>query len=187
MRPEDFQLIQLDSSPAMFASLEKGGCDAAVLTMPSFFVAEERGFRTLADPADMDIYYLQNTVDSTRSYLRANRSQAVRFVKGLIEGIAYFKKYKKESLDVLQKKLRIQSSQEKNIRYLEASYNLLATKYYNQVPYATPKAIETSLEFIAAEDPKAKNADAKLFVDDSIVREIETSGFIKQLYDTEYR
>jgi hypothetical protein len=40
-------------------------------------------------------------VDSTRSYLRANRSQAVRFVKGLIEGIAYFKKYKKESLDVL--------------------------------------------------------------------------------------
>jgi len=101
MRPEDFQLIQLDSSPAMFASLEKGGCDAAVLTMPSFFVAEERGFRTLADPADMDIYYLQNTVDSTRSYLRANRSQAVRFVKGLIEGIAYFKKYKKESLDVL--------------------------------------------------------------------------------------
>ena len=187
MRPEDFQLMQLDSSPAMFASLEKGGCDAAVLTIPSFFVAEERGFRTLADPADMDIYYLQNTVDSTRSYLRANRSQAVGFVKGLIEGIAYFKKYKKESLDVLQKKLRIQSSQEKNIRYLEASYNLLATKYYNQVPYATPKAIETSLEFVAAEEPKAKGADAKLFVDDSIVREIETSGFIKQLYDTEYR
>ena len=187
MRPEDFQLIQLDSSPAMFASLEKGGCDAAVLTMPSFFVAEEKGFRTLADPADMDIYYLQNSVDSTRGYLRANRPQAVRFVKGLIEGIAYFKKYRKESLDVLQKKLRIQSSQEKNIRYLEASYNLLAPKYYNQIPYANPKAIETSLGFVAVEDPKAKGTDAKLFVDDSIVREIEASGFIKQLYDTEYR
>jgi len=111
----------------------------------------------------------------------------VRFVKGLIEGIAYFKKYRKESLDVLQKKLRIQSSQEKNIRYLEASYNLLAPKYYNQIPYANPKAIETSLGFVAVEDPKAKGTDAKLFVDDSIVREIEASGFIKQLYDTEYR
>ena len=55
------------------------------------------------------------------------------------------------------------------------------------MPYATPKAIETSLEFVATEEPKAKGADAKLFVDDSIVREIETSGFIKQLYDTEYR
>ena len=103
MRPEDFQLLQLGSSPEMFASLDKGGCDAAVLTIPSFFLADEKGFRTLADPADMDIYYLQNTVDTTRSYLKANRAQAVRFAKGLIEGIAYFKKYKKESLAVLQK------------------------------------------------------------------------------------
>src|SRR6185369_7853974 len=38
MRPEDFQVLQLGSSPEMFASLDKGGCDAAVLTIPSFFV-----------------------------------------------------------------------------------------------------------------------------------------------------
>jgi NitT/TauT family transport system substrate-binding protein len=187
MKPEDFQLIQLGSSPAMFASLEKGGSEAAVLTMPSFFVAEEKGFRTLADPAEMDIYYLQNSVDTTKSFLKTHRAEALRFAKALIEGIAYFKKNKKESLDVLQKKLRIQSAQEKDIKYLEASYNLLATKYYSAVPYAAPKAIETSLEFIAAEEPKAKGADPRLFVDDSLVREIEASGFIKMLYETEYR
>ncbi len=187
MRPEDFQLIQLEASPAMFANLEKGGCEAAVLTMPSFFVAEEKGFRTLAAPAEMDIYYLQNSVDTTRSYLKANRAQAIRFAKGLIEGIAYFKKYKKESLEVLQKKLRIQSAQEKDIKYLEASYSLLATKYYNPTLYATPKAVETSLEFIAATEPKARGADVKQFVDESIVKEVEASGFIKHLYETEYR
>jgi NitT/TauT family transport system substrate-binding protein len=187
MRPEDFQLLQLGSSPAMFASMEKGGSEAAVLTMPSFFVADEKGFRTLADPAEMDIYYLQNSVDTTRNYLKTHRAQALRFSRALIEGIAYFKKYKKESLDVLQKKLRIQSAQEKDLKYLEASYNLLATKYYSPLPYASPKAIETSLEFIAAEEPKAKGADARLFVDESLVREIEASGFIKTLYETEYR
>jgi NitT/TauT family transport system substrate-binding protein len=187
MRPEDFQLLQLGSSPAMFASMEKGGSEAAVLTMPSFFVADEKGFRTLADPAEMDIYYLQNSVDTTRNYLKTHRAQALRFSRALIEGIAYFKKYKKESLDVLQKKLRIQSAQEKDLKYLEASYNLLATKYYSPLPYASPKAIETSLEFIAAEEPKAKGADARLFVDESLVREIEASGFVKMLYETEYR
>ena len=187
MRPEDFQLLQLDSSPAMLASLEKGGSEAAVLTLPSFFLAEEKGFRTLADPADMDIYYLQNSVDTTRSYLKAHRPTAVRFAKAITEGIAYFKKYKKESLEVLQKKLRIQSAQERDLKYLEASYNLLATKYYSSVPYASPKAIETSLAFIATDEPKAKSADAKLFVDESLVREIEASGFIKALYETEYR
>lgn len=183
MRPEDIQTVQLGSSPAMLVSLDKGGVDGAVLTLPSFFVAEDRGYRILGEPADMDIYYLQNSVDSTRSYLRRQRDQAVRFVKGIIEGIAYFKKNKKESLEVLRKKLRIQSEQERDVRYLESSYNLLAAKYYNQVPYATPKAIETVLEFIAAEEPKAKGADPKSFVDDSIVREIEASGFIKMLYE----
>src|SRR5919109_571450 len=187
MRPEEFQLVQLEASPAMLANLEKGGTEGAVLTMPSFFVAEEKGYRTLADPAEMDIYYLQNSVDTTRSYLKANRAQAIRFAKGLIEGVAYFKKHKKESIAVLQKKLRIQSAQERDLKYLESSYNLLASKYYNPTLYATPKAVETSLEFIAATEPKARGADAKMFVDESVLKEIEASGFIKSLYEGEYR
>ena len=187
MRAEDIQILQLGSSPAMYATLDKGGVDGAVFTIPTFFVAEERGYRILADPADMDIYYLQNSVDSTRSFLRKQRDQALRFVKAICEGIAYFKKNKQESIAVLQKKLRIQSAQEKDVKYLEASYNLLASKFYNQVPYATPKAVETTLEFISGEDPKAKGADPKSFLDESLVREVEASGFIKSLYETEYR
>ena len=183
MRSEDVQMVQLGSSPAMFASLEKGGIDGAVFTIPTFFVAEERGYRILADPVDMDIYYLQNSVDSTKNFLRQKRDPTVRFVRAICEGLAYFKKNRQESVAVLQKKLRIQSAQEKDIKYLEASYDLLATKFYNQVPYATPKAVETTLEFIAGEDPKAKGADPKLFVDESVVREVEASGFIKTLYE----
>src|SRR4029077_19557163 len=98
-----------------------------------------------------------------------------------------FQKEQKESLAVMQKKLRIQSAQEKDIKYLEASYNLLATKFYNQVPYANPKAVETTLEFVATEEPRAKGADPKSFVDESLVKEVEASGFIRTLYDTEYR
>ena len=183
MRSEDIQMVQLGSSPAMFASLEKAVVGGAVFTIPTFFVAEDRGYRILADPVDLDIYYLQNSVDSTKSLLRQKHDQAVRFVKGICEGLAYFKKNRKESLAVLQRKLRIQSAQEKDLRYLEASYNLLATKFYNQVPYAMPKAVETTLEFISTEEPKTRGADPKVFVDESIVREVEASGFIKTLYE----
>lgn len=183
MRPDELQIVQLGSSPAMLAGLDKGGIDGAVLTIPSFFVAEERGYRLLADIGDMDIYYLQNSIDSTRSYLRKYRDQAVRFIKANIEGIAYFRKNKKESLEVLRKKLRIQSEQERELKYLESSYHLLASKYYNQVPYPSPKAIETVLDFVAADEPKARGADPKSFVDESIVREIDASGFIKELYE----
>ena len=88
---------------------------------------------------------------------------------------------------MLQKKLRIQSAQEKDVKYLEASYNLLANKFYNPTLYAAPKAVETTLEFVATEEPKARGADPKMFVDESLVREVDSSGFLKSLYDNEYR
>ncbi len=182
MRTDDVQTLQLGSSPAMLATLDKGGIDGAVFTIPTFFLAEDRGYRTLADPVEMDIYYLQNSIDSTKSYLRQKRDPSLRFLKALVEGIAYFKKNRKDSLAVLQKKLRIQSAQERDIKYLEASYALLANKFYNPAPYADPRAIETTLEFISAEEPKARGADAKQFIDDSLLREIEAGGFIKSLY-----
>jgi NitT/TauT family transport system substrate-binding protein len=187
MRTDDIKMLQLGSSPAMFASLEKGGVDGAVFTIPTFFLAEERGYRILADPVDMEIYYLQNSVDTTRSYIKRNRDQALRVIKAICEGLAYFRKHKTESIAVMQQKLRIQSAQERDVKYLEMSYDLLAEKFYNRVPYATPKAVETTLEFIAAEEPKARGADPRKFLDESLVREVETSGFIKALYDKEYR
>ena len=187
MRNDDIQILQLGSSPANLASLDNRAIDGAVLTLPTFFVAEERGYRLLADPADMDIVYLQNSIDTTRSYLKRNRDQALRFIKGVCEGLAYFRKNKRDSIAIMQKKLRIQSAQEKNVKYLEMSYNLLASKFYNQIPYATPKAVETTLDFVGIEDPKAKGADPRLFLDESIVRELEASGFFKNLYENEYR
>ena len=182
MRMDQVQTIQLGSSPAMLASLDKGGIDAAVLTMPTFFLAEDKGYRMVGDPAHMDIFYLQNTLESTRSYLRKNRDQALRFMKGYIEGIAYFKKNKRESLDVMGKKLRIQSEQERDIRYLELSYNLLASTFYNDIPYPSLKGIQTILDKIAEEDPKVRERDAKSFGDESLVKELDDSGFIKALY-----
>jgi len=183
MRTDEIKMLQLGSSPAMFASLEKGAVDGGAFTIPTFFLAEERGYRILADPVDMDIYYLQNSVDSTRSYIKSHRDQALRFVKALCEGLAYFRKNKRESIAIMQKKLRIQSAQERDVKYLELSYDLLADKFYNYVPYANPKAIETTLDFISAEEPKARGADPKQFLDESLVREVDASGFIKSLHE----
>jgi len=131
------------------------------------------------DLADTDIYYLQTMLATTRSYIRANREKTLRFLRGFVEGIAYFKQNKRESLEILSKKLRISAAQERN---LEKSYDLLATKYYEQMPYPSLRGVETVLGFLEKDNPKAKGADPKSFVDDSLLREIEASGFVKALY-----
>lgn len=178
--PSDVQLMQVGSSPAMIASLDKGGLDAAVLSIPSVFVAEEKGYRVLGDLADLDIHYLYQILASTRSYLRANRDRATRFIRAFVEGIAFFKKSKAESLEVLRKKLRMDPQGEK---YLAKSYDLLASTYYDRVPYPSIQGAETVLDLVAKDNPKAKGADPKSFVDSSIVKELDTSGFINALYE----
>lgn len=180
MSPGDIIVLQIGSSTSMLASLDKGGIDAAVLTIPSVFVAEERGYRVLADLADMDIYYLHTMITTSRSFLKSNRDQATRFLKSFIEGIAFFKKNKRESIEVLKKKLRTDAKGEK---HLEKSYDLLAGGYYESVPYPSMKGVETLLQFMEKDHPKAKTADPKSFVDSSIVAELEASGFIKALYE----
>lgn len=179
MSPSDVQVLQVGSSPNMLASLDKGGLDAAVITIPSMFVAEDRGYKVLLDLADTDIYYLQTMVATTRSYVKTNRDKAIRFLKGYLEGIAYFKQNRKESLEVVKKKLRLDANQERN---LEKAFDLLNAKYYEAMPYPSMRGVETVLGFVEKDNPKAKTADPKSFVDESMLREIDQSGFVKALY-----
>ena len=180
MTVNDVQVLQLGSSPNMLASLDKGGIEGGVLTIPSMFVAEDRGYRVLLDMADTDIFYLHTMVATTRQYIKNNRDKVLRFLRGYVEGIAFVKQNKKESLDIVKKKLRIGPEQERN---LERSLDLLIAKYYENIPYPSMRGVETVLGFIEKDNPKAKTADPKSFVDDSLLREIEASGFIKKLYD----
>ncbi len=179
MNPTDVQILQVGSSPNMLASLDKGGLDGAVITIPSMFVAEDRGYKVLLDLADTDIYYLQTMVATTRSYIKTNRDKVIRFLKGYLEGIAYFKQNRRESLEVVKKKLRLNTDQDRN---LEKAFDLLNAKYYEAMPYPSMRGVETVLGFVEKDNPKAKSADPKSFVDESLLREIDQSAFLKTLY-----
>ena len=102
-----------------------------------------------------------------------------KIVESLVEGIAYVKQNRKESIDVVKKKLRLGPAQERN---LERAIDLLINKYYENLPYPSLRGVETVLGFIEKDNPKAKTADPKSFIDDSLLREIEQSGFVKTLY-----
>ena len=177
--PEEVQVLQVGASPVMLISLQKGGLDGAMLQDPSFFVAEDAGFKTLGDPAAMDIHYLQNVIAATRGYLRAHRDLTGRFIRGFVEGIAYYKKNKDESIKILMKKMRIEPGNE---GYLVKSYQLYASQYIDNVPYPSMAGVKTILEFLAKDNAKARGADPNAFVNPSFVKALDDSGFIKALY-----
>ena len=180
MRPDELQILQVGSSPTMLISMQKKLVDGAVLSDPSYFIAEDNGFRVIADLAKMNIHYLQNMVVSTRSYLRTNRDQATRVLRAFVEAIAYFKKNKKDSVQIILKKMRMNADQAK---YAERTYDQYANTYFERIPYPSATGIKTVLESLVKENPKAKGADPSSFVDPSILKSLEDSGFIRGLYD----
>ncbi len=180
LRQEDLTVLQIGSSPTMLVSLQKKIVDGAVLTDPSYFIAEDTGFRVLADLAKMNIHYLQSMLVSTRGYLRTNRDLSTRVMRAYVEGIAYFKRNKKDSIRIILKKMRMEADKEK---YAERTYEQYANTYFDRVPYPSLSGIRTILDSIAREVPKAKGADPASFSDPSILKSLEDSGFIKSLYE----
>ena len=67
------------------------------------------------------------------------------------------------------------------VRYAERTYEQYANLYFDRIPYPSPTGIETVLESVAKENPKAKGADPGLFIDPGILRSIEDTGLHQEL------
>jgi hypothetical protein len=53
-----------------------------------------------------------------------------------------------------------------------------------RAPYPVVAALQTLLDFMANELPQARGADARRFVDERFIRELEDDGFIAALEKT---
>jgi len=53
-----------------------------------------------------------------------------------------------------------------------------------EVPYSSVKGLQNTLELMALKNPRAKNKDPREVIDDSLVKEMEESGFIAYLQKT---
>ncbi|HWH80583.1 MAG TPA: hypothetical protein VNT76_24545, partial [Candidatus Binatus sp.] len=54
--------------------------------------------------------------------------------------------------------------------------------YFLKVPYPSLRAIKDTLDALARDLPKAKDADPRDFIDHSFVKELESNGFIETVY-----
>jgi ABC-type nitrate/sulfonate/bicarbonate transport system substrate-binding protein len=162
----------------MLISLQKGGIDGAMLQDPSFFMAEDSGFKTLGDPAAMDIHYLQNVIAATRTYLRAQRNLSGRFIKAFVEGIAYYKRNKEHVIKNLMKN----AHRTGNEGYFAAILSATPSQYFDNVPYVIHARRKNRSRNFSRNPKEAKGADPNSLVDQSFVKALDDSGFIKALY-----
>jgi NitT/TauT family transport system substrate-binding protein len=175
---KDVPILQVGGAPER-ASAFRGGRIAGFPSPPGIIkLAQGMPHRVLISTADFqkrfDFPFICAT--TTKPFLASHRETVKRVVMALIEATHFFKTRKEESKRILAKYNR-----QNNPAYLESAYSAVA-KLYDRVPYVTREGAEVQIKDALARKP-GTTLRIEDIVDDSIVRELEKSGFIDSVYN----
>ncbi|HEX6769870.1 MAG TPA: ABC transporter substrate-binding protein [Candidatus Binatia bacterium] len=174
---KEVTVLQLGNLPAMLAALEAGKIQGAMLSMPTSVRAKKSGFPMLADLQMLGLEYQHTSIATSRALLKSKPDLARDFMRAYIEGIHYAKTHRREAIEIIAKYLR---TDDKDI--LDETYDSIIATLIPEKPYPTQKGIQIILREIGAKEPTARSARPEQFVDTTILKEFESSGFIDKLY-----
>ena len=155
--------------------LLEGRCDAIVITPPESIDAHRKGCKVLVDFAEYGLNYALGGIAARRDTIERNPELTRKFIKAYVEGMHRYRTDREFTVDV-----QAEYSGIADRSVAEETYDLTQPGMPS-VPYPVVSALQTLLDFMAKEVPEAKNADARRFVDDRFVRELDESGFIASL------
>lgn len=155
--------------------LQEGVVDAVVLDETPYAYATSIGLKPLVDMRTWNEPMPCSGVSATRSWLSAdnNRDKAVRFLKAAVESIAMMKQDQKVVNRAIAKWYGITDPQRQQLMWEGA-------KEMPQKPYPAVAGIKKVMELYDYHEMRQHKAED--FYDDSLMREIDKSGFIDALY-----
>jgi NitT/TauT family transport system substrate-binding protein len=172
---KDVTILQTGGNPERVAAVMSGTIQATLLEQAFAQVAKKAGLHSLLDYSTAGLDYQHNGIGSTRSFMDKHNDAMVRFMKALIEGIHKFKTDRAFGVKVLERHLRSSDPE-----VAPAAYDYYAPKTPD-IPYVNVKGMKFVLDTLAETTPKAKSAKIEDMVDERPLREIEASGFMKQV------
>jgi ABC-type nitrate/sulfonate/bicarbonate transport system substrate-binding protein/LysM repeat protein len=181
LAPEkDVAILQSGSMPAIFASLEAGKIQGAMLSAPFTLRAKNMGFPLMADLQMLGLEYQHTGLATTQAVIKSRPDLVRNVMKAYAEGIHYYKTQRAESLTILAKYLKTADAE-----VLKAVYEDIGLTLTPRKPYPTLRGIELMLRELAVRNPKHKAARPEEFVDLTFIKELDSSGFIDRLYKTQ--
>jgi ABC-type nitrate/sulfonate/bicarbonate transport system substrate-binding protein len=157
------------------AALLSGSCDAIVITPPESIDAQRKGCKYLVDFAEYGLNYALGGIAARRDYVEQNPEITRKFIKAYVEGMH---RYRTDREFTVRVQAEYSGIADRSVA--EETYDLTQPGMPS-VPYPVVSSLQTLLDFMANELPEAKDADAKRFVDDRFIRELDESGFITAL------
>jgi ABC-type nitrate/sulfonate/bicarbonate transport system substrate-binding protein len=171
----DVTVLQMGGIPEILAGMKAGLVSGGPLSPPTDLRARREGYKELVDFGQI-LEYPQTSIAASRRYLQSSREEVRAYLKATIESVHVMHTNKNLAMTIFGKYTR---TPDKEIQ--EAAYNTYVNKT-EKLPYIKLNATKVAIDLLAEKDPKFRNARPEEFIDNSVVKEIEDSGFVEKLY-----
>jgi ABC-type nitrate/sulfonate/bicarbonate transport system substrate-binding protein len=174
LKPDiDVAFLQFGNQSNRIAAIETGRADAAIVTPPITLQARKMGFPLLIDSSKLGIPYSSLMFVARKSYLAKNREDVRNVLKAIIEGIHYYKANKEFSLKVIAKYMHVSDREVLEENFREYDFPLK--------PYPAKEYFALPMQEVGRKDPRVLKENVERFVDASLIKELDDSGFIDKL------
>jgi NitT/TauT family transport system substrate-binding protein len=173
----ELTIVQIGDNPSRLAALKSRAIEASVFTTPNSVRARKAGFVPMVDAYKLGLKFHGSGIAANGAFLREHRPTVEQFFKGFLEGVAYAKTHKEESLRLIKEFLKLKDQDE-----VEETYQIIIQEIQPRKPYPLKEGVETVLRNIESAIPKAKTVKAEELIDDTVLRKLDQSGFIDALY-----
>jgi len=162
----DVKFLHHGGLPESFASLDKGIVDASMGSPP------RPGVRELVDLSALKLPFLQGAIEVQRSFLQNRREIVVNLLKGYVETIKLAKDKPELAMTAISRRMRVP------VDYVRSVYqphdNVL-----EEIPYVRRDSVQAILDQYPRE--QLKSLSYEKLVDNSLLQQLEDSGFIRGL------
>jgi ABC-type nitrate/sulfonate/bicarbonate transport system substrate-binding protein len=173
---KDVPFIQIGGMPELAAALSKKTVYAAPMSQPMVYLAQQAGMRMIANLAKEDIPFMHIGLTTSRKWVREHRTQAKAFIRAYGRALHFMHNRKEETRAIFAKYTKI------NDRGMLDGSIQYGYDFMEKIPLVKPQAFQVTLDQIARNNPKAKQAKPEQFFDNSLVQELVDEGFFARLW-----
>jgi len=172
----DVPIIQIGGVPELAAALSKRSIYAAAMSYPMGLVAQQAGMKLLANLAKEEIPFVHQGITTTGKFMRERRAHAKALVRAYGKAVHFMHTRKEESKAILSRYTKVTDP-----GMLEGTMQY-AYDFVEKIPLVKRAAFQVTLDEVAKKNPKAKQAKAEQFYDNSLVQELINEGFFASLW-----
>jgi NitT/TauT family transport system substrate-binding protein len=173
---DDLKFVNANDVAGQVGLLQQGQVQAIAVSPPNDVLAVQAGAHQVLDTATLKEPEQNVGFGTTRAYLQDNRAAVTGIVKASIEAMARWKKDAVFTKGVIQKYLQSDDQQ-----FTDVGYDAYGP-VWPQAPYPSRDGMLKVIQEVTSQNPKAKDLNVDQLIDNSVVKELEDSGFIKGIW-----